>query len=143
MYTRVVETKQEQKKKTELSEFMRKWRTGQNLTVQEAADEIGVAKSTWSQLENGQRKISLETLMALSDKTTVPIDDLSRMAGLDVRTSISVDERARRVAALAEAIPQIGAVLDLLPELTGSQIDAMLSFAESLVTRQKKRIKPE
>jgi transcriptional regulator with XRE-family HTH domain len=137
-----VATKREPKV-TELGQFMRKWRKEQNLTVQEAADSIGVSKSTWSEQEHGQRSISIETLMALSDQTGVPLDALSRMAGLDVRKSVPIEDRARRVAALAEAIPRIGAVLDLLPELSGGDIDAMVSLAESLVARRKRRTEIE
>lgn len=138
MYTAIVAKKQDTPP-TELGRFMRKWREDRNLTVDQAADDIGVVKSTWSNLERGKRAASIETLMALSLKTEIPLEQLSRMAGLKVQLSSSIDDRARRVSALAAAIPQIGAVLDLLGELSGSEVDAMLTFGESLVARRNQR----
>jgi transcriptional regulator with XRE-family HTH domain len=137
MYTHVVRKKQEPS--TDLGNFMRQWRLDERLTVEAAAGEIGVSKSTWSKLERGQRFVSLETLMALSSKTGRPVDELAAKAGQPVTYSRSSAERARRAAALAEKVPRAGALLDLLPELTDRELDTLLSVGESLVRQRQEQ----
>lgn len=122
---------------TELGGFLKRWRDNNRLTIEEAAERIGVVKSTWSLLERGKRAASFETLMAISETTGVPIHDLARMAGHSVHLSASAEERARRVAAVGEAIPAIGAVLDLLPELYPHEADTLLSVAEGLIRNRR------
>jgi transcriptional regulator with XRE-family HTH domain len=135
MYTHGVRKKQEPS--TDLGKFMHQWRLDQRLTVEAAADVIGVSKSTWSKLERGQRFVSLETLMALSDKTGRPVNELAAKAGQPVTVSRSNAERAQRAAALAEKVPRAGVLLDLLPELTDPEIDTLLSVGESLIRRRR------
>ena len=135
MYTYSVRKKQEPS--TDLGKFMRQWRNGEQMTVEAAADAIGVSKSTWSKLERGQRFVSLETLMALADRTGRPIEELAAKAGQPVTLSASSADRARRAAALAERVPRAGALLDLLPDLTDRELDTLLSVGESLVRQRQ------
>ena len=137
MYTYDVRKKQEPS--TDLGKFMRQWRLDQRYTVEAAAGEIGVSKSTWSKLERGQRFVSLETLMALADKTGRPVDELAAKLGQTVTFSRSNAERAQRATALAEKVPRAGALLDLLPELTDREIDTLLSVGESLVRQRQEQ----
>jgi transcriptional regulator with XRE-family HTH domain len=134
MYTDVVRKKQEPS--TDLGKFMRQWRLDQRLTVEEAADAIDVSKSTWSKLERGQRFVSLETLMALAEKTGRTVEELAAKLGQVVTHSRSNEERGARSAALAEKIPRVAQLLDLLPEMTDREIDTLLSLGESLIRQR-------
>lgn len=124
---------------TELGRMMRNWRMDLNgMTMEEAADKIGVSKSTWSDLENGKRPISLETAKGLSLATGVSLDEISRMDGKPMRHSRNPQERLQRADAAAEVIPELGLLLDLFPELFPDEADMLLSSAESLVARRRK-----
>lgn len=135
MYTMGVEEKPTLENR--LGQFMRQWRTSEGLTVEAAADRIGVVKSTWSQLERGTRDASLETLLLLAHHTGAAIDDLARMQNQAVRASRSNEERSRRVAALADAIPAVAGLLALLPDLSAVELDTLLSVAEGFGRRRK------
>ncbi|MFC7530821.1 helix-turn-helix domain-containing protein [Actinoplanes sp. GCM10030250] len=51
-------------------------RTRRRLTLTGVAEATGISKSTLSRLENGQRRPTLELLLALSQAYRVPLDDL-------------------------------------------------------------------
>jgi transcriptional regulator with XRE-family HTH domain len=51
-------------------------RTRRGMTLMEVADQTGISKSTLSRLETGQRRPTLELLLALSVTYRVPLDDL-------------------------------------------------------------------
>jgi transcriptional regulator with XRE-family HTH domain len=51
-------------------------RLQRGLTLTEVAGSTGISKSTLSRLENGQRRPTLELLLALSQVYRVPLDDL-------------------------------------------------------------------
>jgi len=51
-------------------------RTRRRLTLTRVANATGISKSTLSRLENGQRRPTLELLLALSRAYRVPLDDL-------------------------------------------------------------------
>jgi transcriptional regulator with XRE-family HTH domain len=51
-------------------------RTRRRLTLTRVAETTGISKSTLSRLENGQRRPTLELLLALSQAYRVPLDDL-------------------------------------------------------------------
>lgn len=138
MYTIGVSKKQTNNETTELGRFLRQWRVDQNLTVEEAAAQAGFStKSIWTKIEGGQKKVAMETLWALSKLTGRTMDDLAGKLGLPIRPSRSNEERARRIAALADAQENAAALLDLLPDLAPAQIDLLLSAAEGLHRDQK------
>lgn len=124
---------------TELGRMMRSWRLGQEdgWTVSEAAAAIGVSKSTWSDLENGKRPISLETAKGLSLATGVSLDEINRMGGNPIRQSRNSQERLQRADAAASVIPGLGLLMDLFPELLPVEVDMLLTSAESLIRRRK------
>jgi transcriptional regulator with XRE-family HTH domain len=122
-----------------LGRFLRDWRMQQGLTVEAAADRVGIVKSTWSNLERDKRRASLETLLRLSEQTGLAIEELARMQDPRTRASVSTEDRARRVAAVAHAIPQIDAFLDLLGELSPGEIDVLLSAAETMIYQHRQR----
>lgn len=134
MYTKTVRKKQTPS--IDLGRFMREWRKGEGLTVQAAADEIGVSKSTWSNLEQAKRAASMETLIALSERTGRSVDSLAAMTGQEIRHSRTAQERARRTVVLTEKVPKAGLLLDLLPELTDREIDTLLSVGENLIRQR-------
>jgi transcriptional regulator with XRE-family HTH domain len=51
-------------------------RTQRGITLTDLARTTGISKSTLSRLENGQRRPTLELLLALSQAYRVPLDDL-------------------------------------------------------------------
>jgi transcriptional regulator with XRE-family HTH domain len=51
-------------------------RAQRRLTLTAVAQSTGISKSTLSRLENGQRRPTLELLLALSQAYRVPLDDL-------------------------------------------------------------------
>ena len=51
-------------------------RTRRGMTLVEVAEQTGISKSTLSRLETGQRRPTLELLLALSVTYRVPLDDL-------------------------------------------------------------------
>ena len=51
-------------------------RTKKSLTLVELSQQTGISTSTLSRLESGQRKATLELLLALSQAYSVPVDDL-------------------------------------------------------------------
>ena len=53
--------------------YLRKQR---RITLTDLASDTGISKSTLSRLENGQRRPTLELLLALSHAYRVPLDDL-------------------------------------------------------------------
>jgi transcriptional regulator with XRE-family HTH domain len=55
---------------------LRRLRTRRRLTLTEVAGTTGISKSTLSRLESGQRRPTLELLLALSLAYRVPLDDL-------------------------------------------------------------------
>ena len=120
----------------DLGAFLLKWRKANNLTTAEAAERAGISKSAWSALENATRAASMATLYGLQRATGVDYDDIARMAGHDVQRSQSTDDRARRIAALAEAMPRMGALIDLLDKLREDQVDTLLSIAETFISRK-------
>jgi transcriptional regulator with XRE-family HTH domain len=55
---------------------LRQVRAARQLTLTDLATRTGISKSTRSRLENGQRRPTLELLLALADAYRVPLDDL-------------------------------------------------------------------
>jgi transcriptional regulator with XRE-family HTH domain len=55
---------------------LRRLRTQRRLTLTGVAHTTGISKSTLSRLETGQRRPTLELLLALSQAYRVPLDDL-------------------------------------------------------------------
>ena len=55
---------------------LRRVRTQRRMTLTGVADTTGISKSTLSRLETGQRRPTLELLLALSQAYGVPLDDL-------------------------------------------------------------------
>ena len=55
---------------------LKRLRTRRRLTLTRVANATGISKSTLSRLENGQRRPTLELLLALSRAYRVPLDDL-------------------------------------------------------------------
>lgn len=51
-------------------------RTRRGMTLMEVAEQTGISKSTLSRLETGQRRPTLELLLALALTYRVPLDDL-------------------------------------------------------------------
>ena len=66
---------------------LRQLRTRRGITLTALAETTGISKSTLSRLESGQRRPTLELLLALSMAYRVPLDD-ARCSPTSVATSI-------------------------------------------------------
>ncbi len=55
---------------------LKRLRTHRRMTLTDVATSTGISKSTLSRLETGQRRPTLELLLALSQTYRVPLDDL-------------------------------------------------------------------
>ena len=60
----------------QVGDRLKRVRTQRRLTLTGVAETTGISKSTLSRLENGQRRPTLELLLALSQAYRVPLDDL-------------------------------------------------------------------
>ncbi len=60
----------------EVGPRLRRLRTQRRMTLTGAAHTTGISKSTLSRLETGQRRPTLELLLALSQAYRVPLDDM-------------------------------------------------------------------
>lgn len=139
MYTSIVRKKRisQTMGQTELGRFMRRWREDNELTVEAAAEQVGIVKSTWSKLENGKQRPEAETLLLLERVTKMSFEELARMSGFQPRRSESREHRAQRVAAFAESMPSAGVLVDLLPNLSADQIDTLVTIAEDMRRRNE------
>lgn len=77
-----------------VGEQLRRLRQERGLTLTELAATTGISKSTLSRLETGQRRATLELLIALSRAYRVPLDDL---VGIEESDDPRVRLRSRRV----------------------------------------------
>jgi transcriptional regulator with XRE-family HTH domain len=138
MYTMKVPKKQQKAmpKQTDLGRAMKRWREEKRLNQTQAAERIDVVKSTWSQIEKGERHASMDTLMALVPLLGRTLDELAAMDEQPIRLSHSQDDRNRRIAAMTERNSRSGALVDLLPELTDREIDTLLSVGENLIRQR-------
>ena len=108
---------------------LRQLRTQRRITLTALAGSTGISKSTLSRLENGQRRPTLELLLALSHAYRVPLDDLVaapeegdprirlRPASVKGRTVIPLTREPGGVQAWKIVIPTSKAV----PELRAHQ----------------------
>ncbi|MBN9112411.1 MAG: helix-turn-helix transcriptional regulator [Pseudonocardia sp.] len=60
----------------QVGDRLKRIRTQRRLTLTAVADTTGISKSTLSRLETGQRRPTLELLLALSHEYRVPLDEL-------------------------------------------------------------------
>lgn len=122
---------------TDLGKAMKQWRHRQvpTTTVQEAAEKIGVSKSTWSELENGKRHPGADTLIALEALLGMDASKLLEMAGGPSRRSVDAADRARRWTLVEKRHPRASILVDLLPEMTDDQVDMLLNLAERSIQK--------
>jgi transcriptional regulator with XRE-family HTH domain len=120
-----------------LAAFLRRWR-GQR-GISEMARQAGFSvHSIWSKLEAGQPP-SLETLILLAHHTGRDIEELAAMAGMPVRRSASDRDRSDRVDRMIAAVPKSAVLVDLLSELTPSEVDTLLTVAEGMIRGREDR----
>lgn len=70
-----------------LGQLVRELRKRAELTQQELAAEIGIARSTLASIETGSDLPGRETLLALADFFQVPVDQLRSRTGRERRPS--------------------------------------------------------
>lgn len=102
-------------------------------TLEEMAEQSGMTYSGWSKLERGQRIPSLTTLFRLHRLTGKSILELAEMSGVPLEASANRQDRADRIAAMEQAIPEMSALVSLLPRLRADQIDMLLTIASKMI----------
>ena len=78
-----------------VGEQLRRLRTERELTLAELSASTGISVSTLSRLENGQRRPTLELLLAIARTHRVPLDDLVGMPD-DIDPRIRLEPRRVR-----------------------------------------------
>lgn len=82
-----------------VGERLKELRLQRGVTLTGVAESTGISKSTLSRLENGQRRPTLELLLALSHAYRVPLDDLvaaPRGRGSSAATQTGPSQRPNR-----------------------------------------------
>lgn len=98
------------------NENLKNARERRNMTQKEVADRIGVAKSTYSLYESGQREPNVQTIKKISDVLNVSADEL---LGLSIE-------------------PLTFAAHFAGENYTEDELDEILQFAEFVKNRNKK-----
>ena len=77
----------------QVGDRLKRLRTRRRLTLNAVSARTGISKSTLSRLENGDRRPTLELLLALSHTYRVPLDDLvAAPAEGDPRTQLKASQ---------------------------------------------------
>lgn len=120
MYTMIVSKKRQKRepRPTEFGRIVRAKREADNLTLREAAEQIGIEAGTLSDLENGHRPPEFETVIKVHEGLGLPVDDLVRAVAHDkgLRMRERTDQELANVLVdRAGAFPDLQKVLKRLP----------------------------
>lgn len=100
---------------TLLGQHLQTARKAARLTQQEAADHLGVARTTIVAMEKGERKVQPEELLALAGKYKVSMHDLLRQrppsGGLDVQFKAYFKKRGMADPSVGDRLEQAAALL--------------------------------
>jgi len=110
---------------TYLGSRLKYLRKSENITQQHLATALGIAKSTVSMYENGQREPDFETLEAISDYFNV-----------DMRTFFPSGEKPITEAAV-ELAPGEDRLLSLYRELNEEGREKLVDYADDMVRSGK------
>lgn len=98
------------------NENLKAARERKNMTQKEVADSIGVAKSTYSLYESGQREPNVQTIKKIADTLNVSADDL-----------LGLTNEPQTIAAHFDG-----------NEFTEDELDEIRQFAEFVKNRKSK-----
>jgi len=93
-----------------LNDTLRLVRSFHNLSKIETAEKVGLSKSYLSELENGQKKVTLEVLQRYSDAFSIP---LSSLLFFDENRQNSSAAESARVAIGSKAIKMLKWISDI------------------------------
>ena len=111
------------------SDELKKLRNSRGITQQKLADVLGIAKSTISMYENGNREPDFETSEAIADYFNVRIDDLlGRKNESSVFTISNIIPLPQR-----KNIPLLGTIACGEPILATENIDGFVSADENII----------
>jgi transcriptional regulator with XRE-family HTH domain len=101
----------------QVGDRLKRLRTRRRLTLNAVSARTGISKSTLSRLENGDRRPSLELLLALSHTYRVPLDDLvAAPAEGDPRTQLKASQvKGRTVIPLTQQLDAMQAWKIIIP----------------------------
>lgn len=119
-------TKQELQ--TTLGRNLRRIRTEQNLTIEQLAERVGISTTFYSNLECGNKMMSVETLWKLTDALGVGSDAL--MQGPEP------DERQKRIGSLLRDQPEENLVfIERLIRLCVNDLPTPKTIQEGVLAR--------
>ncbi len=101
----------------QVGDRLKRLRTRRRLTLNAVSARTGISKSTLSRLENGDRRPTLELLLALSHTYRVPLDDLvAAPAEGDPRTQLKASQvKGRTVIPLTQQLDAMQAWKIIIP----------------------------
>ncbi len=101
----------------QVGDRLKRLRTRRHLTLNAVSARTGISKSTLSRLENGDRRPTLELLLALSHTYRVPLDDLvAAPAEGDPRTQLKASQvKGRTVIPLTQQLDAMQAWKIVIP----------------------------
>jgi transcriptional regulator with XRE-family HTH domain len=101
----------------QVGDRLKRLRTRRRLTLNAVSARTGISKSTLSRLENGDRRPTLELLLALSHTYRVPLDDLvAAPAEGDPRTKLKASQvKGRTVIPLTQQLDAMQAWKIIIP----------------------------
>lgn len=110
---------------------LRYLRKSENTTQQELADSIGVAKSTISMYENGQREPDFETLEALADRFNV--DMRTFFPGNGPPVSFSSAQKESPTPGGAELTPTQQKAWEFIQQMDDDALERFIAAAKALM----------
>jgi transcriptional regulator with XRE-family HTH domain len=101
----------------QVGDRLKRLRTRRRLTLNAVSARTGISKSTLSRLENGDRRPTLELLLALSHTYRVPLDDLvAAPAEGDPRSQLKASQvKGRTVIPLTQQLDAMQAWKIIIP----------------------------
>ena len=103
---------------------IRRLREERNIKQHEIADLIGMHRSNYSKIENGQREISISAIDKISNYFNISIDELVHM-GNDLPKEISLQDKT--------SVEQ----LKLIQELDQEEKNMVFKMIETFLTKKK------
>ncbi len=103
---------------------IRTLREQRSVKQQEIADLIGMHRSNYSKIENGQREISITALDKIANFFNITIDQLVHMEG-ELPTEVQIEDKA-----LAEQ-------LKLMQQLDDEERSMIFKMIDSFLTKKK------
>lgn len=123
-----------------LKDLIEQERRRRGWTYRDLQDKTGVSRSALFDMERGKtRTPHLETLGRIAVAFEMELADVLLIVGFPVNPIKSNEDRAQRLAALAEVLPRVEQVVDDLLRLDPSQQEGVIAYIEAVKGQATKR----